>query len=52
MLLYINHTHPGGTADMRLLETLEIIGSPQNVSEITPIGKETTVFYDKNGKKR
>jgi hypothetical protein len=38
---------------MRLLETLKNIGSSQNVSEIIPIEKEkTTVFYDKNGKKR
>lgn len=52
--ILINHTHPGGTAwpssqDMNLLEELKRLGSPQNVSEIIPIGKENTVHFDVNG---
>ena len=55
--ILINHTHPGGTpwlssADMRLLGFLKDIGSPQNISQIIPIGKEYTIFYDINGKRK
>lgn len=56
-VMLINHTHPKGTAypnaaDQRLLQDLQRIGSPQRVSEIIPIGKERTVFFDINGVKK
>ncbi len=37
---------------MRLLGFLKDIGSPQNISQIIPIGKEYTIFYDVNGKRK
>lgn len=55
--ILINHTHPGGTAwpssqDLKLLESLKNLGTPQNISEIIPIGKENTVYFDVNGIKK
>ena len=52
-LMLINHTHPRGTAypslaDKEVLEKFELAGSPQRVSEIIPIGKNTTIKFDKN----
>ena len=52
-LMLINHTHPRGTAypswaDRKVLRKVEIAGSPQRVSEIIPIGKNTTIKFDKN----
>ncbi|WP_044290863.1 RHS repeat domain-containing protein [Rivularia sp. PCC 7116] len=53
MLIY--HTHPGGTAaasqaDKDLLETLELLGSPQRSSQIVPSGKDV-IRFDKNRSK-
>ena len=47
MLIY--HTHPGGTpyaspADMRLLDVLRSVGSPQQSSQIVPVGKPVVRF--------
>ena len=55
--ILINHTHPRGTSqpsnqDIALLRRLQSIGSPQKVSEIIPIGKQSTVFFDVTGVKR
>jgi hypothetical protein len=47
MLIY--HSHPGGTpyassADMRLLDLLKSVGSPQRSSQIVPVGKPVVRF--------
>ncbi|MDG9931262.1 LysM domain-containing protein, partial [Pseudomonas sp. GD04042] len=47
MLIY--HTHPSSTAlasvgDRLVMETLELLGSPQRSSQIIPVGKEVVRF--------
>jgi hypothetical protein len=47
--ILIYHTHPGGTAyasptDMELLRILQSIGSPQQSSQIVPVGKDVIRF--------
>ena len=54
--ILINHTHPGGTAspsnkDMKLMELLSQVGSPQKTSGIVPIGKKTIKFTKEGAKK-
>jgi hypothetical protein len=47
--MFIYHTHPEGTAlaspaDRSIMETLELLGSPQRSSQIIPVGKDTVRF--------
>ena len=54
--ILINHTHPGGTAspsnkDMKLMELLSQVGSPQKTSGIVPIGKKPIKFTKEGAKK-
>lgn len=50
--ILINHTHPGGTPypsdkDLKLMEFLTQMGSPQKTSGIVPVGKKTVKFTKK-----
>ncbi|MCR5478245.1 MAG: hypothetical protein K6F27_00105 [Ruminococcus sp.] len=50
--ILVNHTHPGGTPypsnkDLKLMEFLTQMGSPQKTSGIVPVGKKTVKFTKK-----
>lgn len=50
--ILINHTHPGGTPypsdkDLKMMEFLTQMGSPQKTSCIVPVGKKTVKFTKK-----
>ncbi len=54
--ILINHTHPNGTAypsskDLKLMEYISNVGSPQKTSGIVPLGKKTVKFTKKGIKK-
>lgn len=46
---HLAHPWKPSTADIKVLEDLKINGSPQEISEIIPIGKEKTVKFGVDG---
>ncbi|WP_157768579.1 hypothetical protein [Burkholderia ambifaria] len=50
--IFIYHTHPGGTlwassSDMKIMQLLEMSGSPQRSSQIVPVGNDV-IRFNKN----
>ena len=55
-VMLINHSHPKGTeyastGDMKVMSILKKLGSPQNTSEIYPVGKKKVKFDRKHRRK-
>ena len=54
-VMLINHSHPKGTeyastGDMKVMSILKKLGSPQNTSEIYPVGKKKVKFDIKHSR--